>query len=212
MGRICCITPDMPQIGAAPSSTSNEGRVPVRYRPATVRGQLVAPGGRARRRVLADACREPPDAAHLAARMPALRGMAGSARRARGPDYGRRVALPRPPGCRRTVQCDRQKGPRRTEQLLALARRAPRSRPRRPARRSRSACRAQRADREAPEALDEAQYERLLREAKARIADDTLRDHAIVLVLGDAVCAAKSSATSRSATSGPPVRARCCLP
>jgi site-specific recombinase XerD len=49
--------------------------------------------------------------------------------------------------------------------------------------------RAQRADRETPKALDEAQYERLLREAKARIADDTLRgvrDHAIVLVLGDA--------------------------
>ena len=48
--------------------------------------------------------------------------------------------------------------------------------------------RAQRADRETPKALDEAQYERLLREAKARIADDTLRgvrDHAIVLVLGD---------------------------
>lgn len=49
--------------------------------------------------------------------------------------------------------------------------------------------RAQRADRETPKALSEAQYERLLREAKARIADDTLRgvrDHAIVLVLGDA--------------------------
>jgi len=48
--------------------------------------------------------------------------------------------------------------------------------------------RAQRADRETPKALDEAQYERLLREAKARIADDTLRGvrgHAIVLVLGD---------------------------
>jgi integrase len=40
-----------------------------------------------------------------------------------------------------------------------------------------------------PEALSAAQYERLVREAKARIADDRLagaRDLAIVLVLGDA--------------------------
>jgi integrase/recombinase XerD len=49
--------------------------------------------------------------------------------------------------------------------------------------------RAQRAEREAPRALTGAQYERLLREAKARIADDPLagaRDLAIVRVLGDA--------------------------
>src|SRR3954447_21980072 len=49
--------------------------------------------------------------------------------------------------------------------------------------------RAQRAEREAPKALTAGQYERLLREAKARIADDPLagaRDLAIVRVLGDA--------------------------
>ena len=49
--------------------------------------------------------------------------------------------------------------------------------------------RAQRTEPEVPKALSAGQYERLLREAKARIADDPLagaRDLAIVLVLGDA--------------------------
>ena len=49
--------------------------------------------------------------------------------------------------------------------------------------------RARQATREAPRALSAGQYERLVREAKARIADDALvgrRDLAIVLVLGDA--------------------------
>jgi integrase/recombinase XerD len=49
--------------------------------------------------------------------------------------------------------------------------------------------RAERTDRELPKALGADQYDRLLREAKARIADDPLtgaRDLAIVLVLGDA--------------------------
>jgi site-specific recombinase XerD len=49
--------------------------------------------------------------------------------------------------------------------------------------------RAERTEREPPKALSAAQYERLVREAKARIADDPLagaRDVAIVLVLGDA--------------------------
>jgi integrase/recombinase XerC len=49
--------------------------------------------------------------------------------------------------------------------------------------------RAQRTTREAPKALTGAQYQRLIREAKARIADDPLagaRDLAIVRVLGDA--------------------------
>jgi site-specific recombinase XerD len=49
--------------------------------------------------------------------------------------------------------------------------------------------RAERAEREAPKALTAAQYDRLVREAQARIADDPLagtRDLAIVLVLGDA--------------------------
>ena len=49
--------------------------------------------------------------------------------------------------------------------------------------------RAERSERETPKALTAAQYERLLREAKARIADDPLagvRDLAIVRVLGDA--------------------------
>lgn len=49
--------------------------------------------------------------------------------------------------------------------------------------------RAERTERETPKALSAAQYDRLLREAKAMIADDPLagaRDHAIVLVLGDA--------------------------
>jgi len=50
--------------------------------------------------------------------------------------------------------------------------------------------RAQSAEqREIPNALSQGQYQRLVREAKARIADDTLagtRDLAIVLVLGDA--------------------------
>jgi site-specific recombinase XerD len=75
--------------------------------------------------------------------------------------------------------------------------------------------RAQRADREAPKALDGAQYERLLREAKARIADDTLRgvrDHAILLVLGDGGLRCEAQPTSRSATSAPPARARRCAP
>jgi site-specific recombinase XerD len=49
--------------------------------------------------------------------------------------------------------------------------------------------RAECSERELPKALGLAQYERLIREAKARIADDPLagaRDLAIVLVLGDA--------------------------
>ena len=49
--------------------------------------------------------------------------------------------------------------------------------------------RARRTTRAAPKALTAGQYERLIREAKARIADDPLagrRDLAIVLVLGDA--------------------------
>ena len=49
--------------------------------------------------------------------------------------------------------------------------------------------RAERAERQAPQALSAAQYARLLREAKARIADDPLagaRDLAILRVLGDA--------------------------
>jgi site-specific recombinase XerD len=49
--------------------------------------------------------------------------------------------------------------------------------------------RAQRTERETPKALSASQYERLIREAKARITDDPLvgaRDVAIVLVLGDA--------------------------
>ena len=49
--------------------------------------------------------------------------------------------------------------------------------------------RAERTEREPPKALSAAQYERLIREAKARIADDPLagaRDLALVLVLGDA--------------------------
>ncbi len=49
--------------------------------------------------------------------------------------------------------------------------------------------RAERSAGEAPRALSGAQYERLVREAKARIADDPLagaRDLALVLVLGDA--------------------------
>lgn len=49
--------------------------------------------------------------------------------------------------------------------------------------------RAQRTDRDAPKALSAEQYDRLIREAKARIADDPLagaRDLALVLVLGDA--------------------------
>lgn len=49
--------------------------------------------------------------------------------------------------------------------------------------------RAEDTEREPPKALSAAQYERLIREAKARIADDLLvgaRDLAIVLVLGDA--------------------------
>ena len=48
--------------------------------------------------------------------------------------------------------------------------------------------RAERTEREAPKAFSAAQYERILREAKARIADDALagaRDLAIVPVLGD---------------------------
>jgi len=48
--------------------------------------------------------------------------------------------------------------------------------------------RAERGQPEPSKALTGAQYERLLREAKARIADDPLagaRDHAIALVLGD---------------------------
>jgi site-specific recombinase XerD len=48
--------------------------------------------------------------------------------------------------------------------------------------------RAERAEPEPPKALTGPQCERLLREAKARIADDPLagaRDHAIALVLGD---------------------------
>ena len=48
---------------------------------------------------------------------------------------------------------------------------------------------ARRTTREAPKALSAGQYERLVREAKARIADDRVagtRDLAIVLVLGDA--------------------------
>jgi integrase len=49
--------------------------------------------------------------------------------------------------------------------------------------------RAENGERQAPKALTGTQYERLLRETKARIADDPLagaRDLAIVLVLGDA--------------------------
>jgi integrase/recombinase XerD len=49
--------------------------------------------------------------------------------------------------------------------------------------------RAEQTEREPPKALSATQYERLLREAKARIADDPLagsRDLALVLVLGDA--------------------------
>lgn len=49
--------------------------------------------------------------------------------------------------------------------------------------------RAERADRETPKAMSVTQYDRLVREAKARIADDPVagvRDLAIVLVLGDA--------------------------
>ena len=49
--------------------------------------------------------------------------------------------------------------------------------------------RAERSEREPPKALSAGQYERLVREAKARIADDPLvgaRDLAIVRVLGDA--------------------------
>lgn len=49
--------------------------------------------------------------------------------------------------------------------------------------------RAERTERERPKALSAAEYERLLRAAKARIADDPLagaRDLAIVLTLGDA--------------------------
>jgi site-specific recombinase XerD len=48
--------------------------------------------------------------------------------------------------------------------------------------------RAERSEPEPPKALTGPQYDRLLREAKARIADDPLagaRDHAIALVLGD---------------------------
>ena len=48
---------------------------------------------------------------------------------------------------------------------------------------------AERRGRDAPRALEREQYERLVREAKARIADDPLagaRDVALVLVLGDA--------------------------
>jgi integrase len=48
---------------------------------------------------------------------------------------------------------------------------------------------AERGERQVPKALTGAQYERLLRETKARIADEPLagaRDLAIVLVLGDA--------------------------
>jgi integrase/recombinase XerD len=62
-----------------------------------------------------------------------------------------------------------------------------------PARQAREALavrlpRAGRATRETPKALSEGQYDRLVREAKARIPDDPLagtRDLAIVLVLGD---------------------------
>ena len=63
-----------------------------------------------------------------------------------------------------------------------------------PARQAREALavrlpRARRTSREAPKALTGAQYQRLIREAKARIADDPLagaRDLAILRVLGDA--------------------------
>ena len=63
-----------------------------------------------------------------------------------------------------------------------------------PARQAREALavrlpRARRTTRETPKALSAGHYERLVREAKARIADDPLagtRDLAIVLVLGDA--------------------------
>jgi hypothetical protein len=96
-------------------------------------------------------------------------------------------ALPRLARRRRALERDGQEGLRCAQQLPALARR-PRDAPAAPGRRpSLCACRAQRADCETPKALDEAQYERLLRAAKARIADDTLRgvrDHVIVLVLG----------------------------
>ena len=63
-----------------------------------------------------------------------------------------------------------------------------------PARQAREALavrlpRARRQTRDAPKALSAEQYQRLIREAKARIADDLLagaRDLAIILVLGDA--------------------------
>jgi len=63
-----------------------------------------------------------------------------------------------------------------------------------PARQAREALavrlpRARRQTRDAPKALSAEQYQRLIREAKARIADDPLagaRDLAIILVLGDA--------------------------
>ena len=75
--------------------------------------------------------------------------------------------------------------------------------------------RAERDQPAAPKALSAAQYERLIREAKARIADDPLagaRDLAIVLVLGDAGLRCEELASSSDATSCPRARAPCCAP
>ena len=74
--------------------------------------------------------------------------------------------------------------------------------------------RAEQAGREAPKALSSAQYDDLLRAAKAAIADDPLagaRDLAIVLVLGDAGLRCEELAgLQRARTSSPRARARSC--
>jgi plasmid stabilization system protein ParE len=66
--------------------------------------------------------------------------------------------------------------------------------------------RAQQAEREQPKSLSAEQYDQLLRAARAAIVDEPLagaRDLVILLVLGDAGCAARSSPDWSAATFSP---------
>lgn len=89
-----------------------------------VRGELVGAADELVTDFSATLVASPADAAHLRAGVPALHALAGPARRPRRPHSRERQPLPRL-ACRRgTLERDRQEGPRRAQQLLALAGRA----------------------------------------------------------------------------------------
>ena len=153
----------------------------------------------------------PADAAHLPARLPAVRALARPARRPRGPDRGELSPLSRAPGRRRASSATVKKDRAALNSVPALARRA-RGLPTRQVREA-FAVRLPRAGRDEPrpEGAQRAQYERLIREAKARIADDPLAGRATSRSCSSSAtpgCAARSSRSSTVATSCPPARAR----